>query len=149
MYISIIEDDMIRPSWDEYFIAVAQTASIRADCTRSKVGAVLVDSDNRILSLGYNGAPSGAPGCLTSNACPRGRLSYSELPATLNYSNCIAVHAEKNAILYADPEKRIGLTLYVTRSPCRDCQILAMYNGVKRFVWLTPDGVIASMNIFH
>lgn len=140
---------MIRPSWDEYFLEIAKTAALRADCTRSKVGAALVGSDNRIISLGYNGAPSGAPGCLTSNACPRGRLSYDELPPTSNYNNCIAVHAERNAILYADPQKRVGSALYITRSPCRDCQKLAMLSGIKKFVWLTPDGVIASMKIYH
>jgi len=140
---------MLRPSWDEYFLELSKAAALRADCTRSKVGAVLVDGNNRILSVGYNGAPSGAPGCLTSNACPRGRLSYDELPPTSNYNNCISIHAEKNAVLYADPEKRIGSTLYVTRSPCRDCQKLAMLSGVKRFVWITPDGGIGRMVIFH
>jgi dCMP deaminase len=139
----------LRPSWDEYFLELSKTSALRADCTRSKVGAVLVDYNNRILSVGYNGAPSGAPGCLTNNACPRGMLSYSELPSTSNYNNCIAIHAEKNAILYADPQKRIGSSLYVTRSPCRDCQKLAMLSGVVRFVWLTPDGIMASMKIYH
>lgn len=136
---------MIRLSWDEYFIELSITASLRADCTRSKVGAILVDSNNRILSVGYNGSPSKSPGCLTDNACPRGRLSYEELPALSGYQTCIAIHAERNAILYADPEKRIGSSLYVTRSPCRDCQLLALASGVVRFIWKTPDEKIASM----
>jgi dCMP deaminase len=141
----------LRPSWEEYFLELAKTAALRADCTRSKVGAVLVDRDNRILSVGYNGAPAGAPGCLTKNACPRGMLSYEELPPLSgNYNqNCIAIHAERNAILYADPEKRIGSTLYVTRSPCRDCQLLALASGVTRFVWFTPEGAMAYMKIYH
>jgi dCMP deaminase len=139
---------MLRPSFDEYYLAVAKTASLRADCTRSKVGAVLVTKDHR-TQLGYNGAPSGAPGCLTNNACPRGMLSYEELPATSDYSNCISIHAEKNAIVRASVEMRLGATLYVTRSPCRDCQKLAMLSGVKRFVWMTPDNTIADMRIYH
>ena len=139
----------IRPSFDETYLEVAKTISKRADCTRSKVGAVLVSKDHR-CSLGYNGAPPGAPGCLTENACPRGRMSYEELPALNgNYSqNCIAIHAERNAILRADPEIRKDATLYVTRSPCRDCQLFAVANGISRFVWYTPDGKIASMRIF-
>lgn len=141
----------MRISWDEYFIELSKVAALRADCTRSKVGSVLVDSNNRILSVGYNGSPSKTPGCLTDNACPRGRFSYSELPALSgNYSqNCIAIHAERNALLYADPAKRIGSTLYVTRSPCRDCQLLALLEGVHKFIWQTPDGKIASMIMYH
>lgn len=138
-----------RPSWNEYFIQIAKTASLRADCTRSKVGAVLVDGNNRILSVGYNGSPSKTPGCLTDNACPRGRLSYDELPALAGYQTCIAIHAERNAIIYADPEKRVGSSLYVTRSPCMDCQLLALASGVRKFVWVTPDERIASMIMFH
>lgn len=137
----------LRPSWDEYFLGIAEASSSRADCTRSKVGAVLVSAGNRIISVGYNGAPAGAPGCLTENACPRGRLSYEELPSVSDYSNCIAIHAERNAILYADPMRRYGTTLYITRRPCTLCQLLAMKNGVKRIVFYTPEKVIASMRI--
>lgn len=140
----------LRPSFDEFYLSIAKTASIRADCTRSKVGAILVSPDHR-TSLGYNGAPSGAPGCLTESACPRGRLSYEELPALQgNYNQtCIAIHAERNAILRADVLVRINSTLYVTRSPCRDCQLFAMNNGVVRFVWYSPDGRIAAMRVIH
>lgn len=140
----------LRPSFDEVYLKVAKTISERADCTRSKVGAVLVSEDHR-TSLGYNGAPSKMPGCLTEGACPRGRLSYEELPALNgNYNqNCIAIHAERNAILRSAPEMRIRATLYVTRSPCRDCQLFALNNGIIRFVWYTPDNKMASMRIIH
>lgn len=139
-----------RLSFDEYYIELAKTASLRADCTRSKVGAILVSTDHR-CSIGYNGAPSGAPGCLTENACPRGRLSYEELPSLSgNYKQtCIAVHSERNAIVRADPNIRYKASLYVTRSPCRDCQLFAMANDLARIVWLTPEGKIASMRLVH
>lgn len=137
-----------RLSFDEYYLELAKTASLRADCTRSKVGSILVSPDHR-CSIGYNGAPSGAPGCLSDNACPRGRLSYEELPALDgNYSqNCIAIHAERNAIVRADPSIRKDATLYVTRSPCRDCQLFAMFNGIKRIVWFIPPKGYGSMRL--
>lgn len=140
----------LRPSFDEIYLKVAKTISERADCTRSKVGAVLVTPDHRTC-LGYNGAPSKMPGCLTDNACPRGRLSYEELPSLSgNYNtNCIAIHAERNAILRSAPDMRVGATVYVTRSPCRDCQLFALANGVKRFVWYDSAGNICSMKLYH
>lgn len=137
-----------RPSWDEYFLEVAKTVALRADCTRSKVGAVLVDAKHRIVGTGYNGAPPGAPGCL-SGACPRGRLSYDEHPPEGSYDNCISTHAEKNAILYANPEERSGTTLYITRRPCTDCHELLLQEGILWIVWETPDGQIARERQFH
>jgi dCMP deaminase len=60
-----------RPGWDSYFFGIADAVARRADCTRRRVGAVLVH-DNRVVSTGYNGSPAGRPGCL-DGACPRGR----------------------------------------------------------------------------
>jgi len=124
----------MRPDWDEYFLGVAQAIALRADCTRSQVGAVLV-KDNRIVSTGYNGAPAGAPGCLSAGACPRGRSdvepgsSYDTGPGS-----CIAVHAEQNAIIYSDRADRVGSTLYVTREPCGGCSRLIAGSGIARVV---------------
>lgn len=132
-----------RPSWDEYFLALAGTASLRADCLRRKCGAVLVSRDNRVISTGYNGAPSGAFGCLSDNACPRGQMSYEEVKAFSSYANCIAFHAEKNAILWCPPEERYGTRLYVNQPPCPDCRVFAAACGVKEIIW-KEDGFIKS-----
>lgn len=140
---------MTRPDWDEYFLRIADAVSQRADCTRSLVGAVLVDENHRIVSTGYNGAPSSVPGCLTDGACPRGRLSYDDLPPESDYGNCIALHAERNAILYANVDEREGTTLYITRRPCTDCHELILSVGVKWIIWRTPDGQIARERQFH
>lgn len=140
---------MKRPSWDEYFLDIAQAVSTRADCTRSLVGAVLVDENHRIVSTGYNGAPPSTPGCLTDGACPRGRLSYDDLPPEGSYGNCIANHAEYNAILYSNPEERSGTTLYITRRPCVGCHELILAEGIRWIIWTTPDNQIARERQFH
>lgn len=128
----------MRPSWDDYFLDIAGVVATRADCSRRKVGAVLVDQHHRILATGYNGAPSGAPGCL-EGACPR---SHSQSPTYLDgnqdYSNCISVHAEANALLYADGWHTRGATLYSTDMPCLSCQKLIEGAGIARVVW--PSG---------
>lgn len=115
----------MRPTWDKYFLAIAKTVAIRSDCERDKVGAVVV-KDNRIRSSGYNGAPAGEPGC---SECPRRTSNCA--PGTA-YDNCVAVHAEANALLYCNREDLIGATLYITREPCYACWKLIKAVGIKR-----------------
>ena len=122
----------LRPDWDSYFLNIALAVSTRADCTRRKVGAVLVDKNHRIISTGFNGAPPSAPGCLTKNACPRGQATPEEIPPLSPYGTCISVHAEANAIIFAEPEEREGTTLYITCAPCTDCHQLILAVGIKR-----------------
>lgn len=126
-----------RPDWNTYFLGIAEAVAQRADCTRSKVGAVLVNARNEIRGTGYNGSPAGLPGCLTDGACPRGRLSYDEVLADSDYSNCVADHAERNALRHSRPEDLKGATLYVTRPPCPSCTTLINACGIVRVV--TPE----------
>lgn len=150
----------MRPDWDSYFIEIARAVALRGDCTRSQVGAVLVeDRTHRILSTGYNGVEPGQVGCL-SMACPRGNHGYSSIPPGGNYDNCIAKHAERNCLEYAKRyypqylthlsrerlERHIpsrgdsvpfGLcTMYITRKPCDDCQTLLRSADVTKVVYL-------------
>lgn len=121
---------MAKPSWDSYFLGVAEAASRRSSCTRAKVGAVIVDHDHRIVSLGYNDAPSGHPGC---DSCPRARLSS---PPEGDYTNCFSLHAEINALLYADRSDIRGGTMYITAAPCWDCAKAIANSGLSSVVWL-------------
>lgn len=112
----------MRPTWDEWGLALAKTVALRADCSRRQVGAVLMTPDHSIVSTGYNGAPPGHPGCLTSGACPRG---VSDVLPGSSYDtgagSCIALHAEQNALLRATWEDMFGSTLYITDEPCDGC----------------------------
>ena len=146
-----------RPTWDDYFGNIAVAVSARGDCTRRRVGAVIV-KDNRIVATGYNGAEAGGPSCLKGE-CPRGKhyrvkcrcpggsrthavecacgqmlpCPEASTPGS-DYSNCIAIHAEANAILYADRDKTEGATIYITEEPCADCAKLIRGSGIERIV---------------
>ena len=133
-----LPDKSVRPTWDQYFLGVAKAVSARADCTRRKVGAVIASEDHRIVEAGYNGSPSGEPGCLTDGACARGRLSIAERPAYGSYDDCIAVHAEANAIILAGRRARGG-TIYVTDWPCQGCFKLIKAIGIIRVVTTTEE----------
>src|SRR5690606_35624348 len=98
----------------------------RADCTRSQVGAVLMNAQHEIRGVAYNGAPAGVPGCASSGACPRGEhhsrgdgkcacgrvdpCPYAADPGS-DYANCVADHAERNAIRHTSPGELAGSTL--------------------------------------
>lgn len=152
-----------RPTWDEYGLILAQAVATRADCTRAQVGAVLMNSRHEVRGTGYNGAPSGIPGCATAGACPRGRHYAArtwcfvhdseecacavdfcacggswpcEEAATPGaaYADCIADHAERNALRHTDPSELPGATLHTTREPCASCWTLIRAAGIARVV---------------
>lgn len=130
---------MNRPDWDTYFLSIAAGVATRVACTRRQHGAVVV-KDNRIISTGYNGAPSGHVEC-TDGGCPRGRLEYGELASLsggyddpLSPGFCISVHAEANALLHAG-RKAHEATIYVTGQPCHGCSKLIAASGITRIVF--------------
>lgn len=122
----------MRLSWDSYFIEIAKLVSSRSTCLRRKVGAVIVKG-KRILSTGYNGAPSGLPHC-AEVGCLREKLG---VPSGERHELCRGVHAEQNAIIQA---AKFGVsideaTLYLTDSPCFICTREIMNAGIKRIVY--------------
>lgn len=130
-----------RMSWQEYFLGIAESVSARGDCTRSRVGAVIVRSDNIVVSTGYNGVAPGRLGCL-DGACPRGRQTYDQIPGYGTYENCIATHAERNAVSFALAAGResdlVGSSCYITRKPCKECDGYLWDVGVSMVYW--PGG---------
>lgn len=126
-----------RPDWDTYFLGISHAVSHRADCSRRRVGAVIVGTDHRIVSTGYNGGPSGGPSCLAGE-CPRGLSTVAPGSSyDTGAGSCIAVHAEANAIIYADYSALRGSTIYITDWPCDGCMRLIKGAGISRVV--TPS----------
>lgn len=130
----------VRPDWDEYFLAIAKAVSARADCRRAQHGAIIVQN-HRIVATGYNGAPAGAGSCLAGD-CPRGLLTSEQVAhLTPDYSNCIACHAEQNAIAYASRADTEGAVIYITGAPCDMCSKLIKAAGIVSVRWHTAvDG---------
>ncbi|MBU4504627.1 MAG: cytidine/deoxycytidylate deaminase family protein, partial [Proteobacteria bacterium] len=85
-----------RPSWETYFMDIARLVAKRSTCRRRAVGAVLI-KDKRILSTGYNGAPSGLKHCLEIG-CLREELN---IPSGERHELCRGIHAEQNSIIQA------------------------------------------------
>jgi len=119
---------MPRPSWDEYFISIAEMVATRSTCLRRHVGAILV-KDKRILATGYNGAPAGLKHC-EEVGCLR---EDSSVPSGMRHELCRGLHAEQNAIIqaacYGIPIW--GSTLYCTNKPCVICSKMIINAGIK------------------
>ncbi|MBW0462483.1 hypothetical protein O181_002198 [Austropuccinia psidii MF-1] len=133
----------IRPTWDSYFISLSDLASLRSNCMKRRVGAVLVTSDNRVLSTGYNGTPRGMKNC-NEGGCRRcnggnyssTQLSTSSVPACgMNLEECLCLHAEENALLEAGRDRITNSTLYCNTCPCLRCSVKIVQCGVKEVVY--------------
>jgi len=121
-----------RPDIDEYFMNIANIVATRSTCLRNHVGAVIV-RDKRILTTGYNGAPSGLPHCLDIG-CLR---DSNNIPSGKNQEICRGVHAEQNAIIQASLHgiSIRDATIYCTHQPCSLCGKMLINAHVKRVVY--------------
>ncbi|NLK21828.1 MAG: cytidine deaminase [Epulopiscium sp.] len=122
----------MRPGWDEYFMEIVDLVKKRSTCLRRQVGALIV-KERRILSTGYNGAPTGCSHC-EEIGCLREKLN---IPSGQRHELCRALHAEQNAIVQAAMHgvSVLGGTLYVTHQPCVMCAKMAINAGIKRIVF--------------
>lgn len=121
-----------RPSWDEYFMEIAELVAKRSTCLRRQIGAVIV-KDRRILTTGYNGAPAGLPHC-SEVGCLREEL---KIPSGERHELCRAIHAEQNAIIQAAYHgiSLKGGTCYTTCEPCSLCAKMLINAGILRVVY--------------
>ena len=121
-------DRLDRPSWNDYFMGIADLVAGRATCIRRKVGAVLV-KDRRILCSGYNGAPAGLPHC-GETGCLRRQLN---VPSGVKHELCRGVHAEQNVIIQAAYHgvAVAGASLYCTNQPCSICAKMLINAGIN------------------
>ena len=127
--VQIVDD---RPSWDEYFMQMAQLTAQRSTCLRRKVGAVIV-KDKQIIATGYNGAPRGLKHCVELGGCLREKL---KIPSGQRHELCRALHAEQNAIIQAATlgQSIEDGTIYITHQPCAICAKMIINAGLKRIV---------------
>jgi dCMP deaminase len=149
-----------RASWTQTWLAVAEAMSQRSGCIRRQAGCVIVSADNRVVATGYNGPPAtmcvprtatafwvtGA-GVQTANKtqytdatcakdCPRSQPGAES--GTNNYDNCISLHSEENALLYAERRDVEGGSLYQWGGlPCWHCAKLIAGSGIKHvYAWI-------------
>jgi dCMP deaminase len=134
--------DRERPSWDEYFMDITCLVAKRATCLRRAVGAVVI-KDRRLLSTGYNGAPSNVRHC-AETGCLRQQL---KVPSGERHELCRGIHAEQNAIIQAAYHgvSIKGATLYCTNQPCSICAKMIINAGIVRIVY--QDGYADPLSI--
>ena len=126
------EEKYVRPTWDEYFIEVANTIAKRATCDRGRSGCVIA-RNKQILVTGYVGSPMGLPHCDEIGHLFK-QVTHEDGKMT---NHCVrTVHAEQNAICQA---AKLGIalegaTLYCRMTPCRTCAMLIINCGIKRVV---------------
>lgn len=114
-------------SWDEYFMGVAKLSGMRSKDPSTQVGACIVSSDNKILSMGYNGFPKGC----SDDEFPWNRDGDDPYNNKYFYST----HSELNAILNYRGGSLEGAKIYVTLFPCNECAKAIIQCGIKEIVY--------------
>jgi len=126
------EEKYIRPTWDEYFMDLANSAARRATCDRGRSGCIIV-RNKQVLVTGYVGSPMGLPHCDDVGHLLK-KVTHEDGKIT---QHCVrTVHAEQNAICQA---AKLGIsldkgTLYCRMTPCRTCAMLIINCGIERVV---------------
>jgi len=127
-------------SWDEYFMSIAKLSAMRSKDPSTQVGACIVSNDNRILSIGYNGAPNGFDD---------EKFPWSREGESLNTKYPYVCHAELNAILnYRGSKKDLeSAKIYVDLFPCNECAKIIIQSGIKEVIYLSDKYATSENNI--
>ncbi len=131
-------------SWDEYFMGIALLSAMRSKDPSTQVGACIVNSDKRILSMGYNGMP---------RCCSDDEFPWDRDGNPLDSKYLYVCHAELNAILNCAAGSVRGCTVYVTLFPCNECAKVILQSGIAEIVYMSDkyadtDSVLASKKMF-
>ena len=113
-------------NWDEYFMGIALLTAMRSKDPNSQVGACIVSSENKILSLGYNGMPIG---------CSDDEMPWEREGAPLDTKYMYVCHAELNAILNSAHNNLKGARVYVTLFPCNECAKAIIQAGIRTIIY--------------
>ncbi len=115
-------------TWDQYFMGIALLSAERSKDNNTRVGACIVDKNNKILSVGYNGMPTG---------CNDDEMPWDREGEFLDTKYAFVCHAELNAILNYNGPSLDGATLYVTLFPCNECAKAIIQKGIKEVVYVS------------
>ena len=132
-------------SWDEYFMSLAILSSLRSKDPNTQVGACIVNDENRIVGIGYNGFPAG---------CSDDELPWGRQADYLDTKYPYVCHAELNAILNSDSGRMNNCRMYVNLFPCNECAKLIIQAGIKRVVYISDkypeeDSFTAARRMFR
>lgn len=130
-------------SWNEYFMGIALLSAQRSKDSHTQVGACIVNDQHKIVSVGYNGMPTG---------CEDSKMPWEREGEFLETKYPFVCHAELNAILNCNTDLH-GCTLYVTLFPCNECAKAIIQSGIKRVIYLDnkyegTDSIRASEMMF-
>lgn len=115
-------------NWDEYFMGIALLSKKRSKDPNTEVGACIVDQDNKVVSIGYNGMPKGID---------ESKLSWNKNEG-LDSKYWYVCHAEFNAILNTRNNSSLkGCKIYVTLFPCNECTKAIIQTGIKEVIYLS------------
>ena len=135
--------------WDKRFMELTRLVGSWSSCYQPgrHVGAIIV-RDKRVMTTGYNGAPSGIRNCAEKGECLRRKLN---IPSGTKQEICYAVHAEQNAIIQAAKYgiNVNGATLYCTHQPCVICAKMIINAGIARVVYAEGYPDAFSLQLFR
>ena len=132
-------------TWDEYFMGIALLSAGRSKDNNTQVGACIVSDENKVLSVGYNGMPTG---------CNDDDMPWEREGDPLATKYPFVCHAELNAILNRITGSLKGSRIYVSLFPCNECAKAIIQSGIKEVVYMEDkyadtDGVKASKMMFY